>query len=153
MEGDRRCFAPISDFSSGPSPPTVTVETPRCTSLTECGSCHGQNGEFGIDQEGICCDPGKPHGRELALVLLTIVFSGGTHPRTGRCRRHDLVSRFFQPDLPHEPMLIGDVTGEFVRGFRQFLSPGTGERKTKQECFPFISVLLTSLMTFFPLLS
>src|SRR4051794_15680746 len=39
----------------------------------------------------------------------------------------------FQPDFPYESVLVGDVTGEFVHGFSQFLSPGAGERKTKQE--------------------
>jgi hypothetical protein len=26
----------------------------------------------------------------------------------------------FQPKPPHEAVLVGDVTGELVRGFRQF---------------------------------
>ncbi len=66
-------------------------------------------------------------------MLLTIALSG-----SGMLEQVDAagMTRFavFQPDLPHEPVLVGDVTGEFVHGCRQFLSPGTGERKTKQEC-------------------
>src|SRR4029078_3903373 len=101
--------------------------------LTECGPRQGQNREFGIDREGVCRDCGKPHGREPALVLLAIALGG-----SGILEQVDAAGmpRFavFQPDLPYEPGLVGDVTGEIVYGFGQFLSPGTGERKTKQEC-------------------
>ena len=69
---------------------------------------NGQNREFGIDREGICRDPGKPHGREAALVLLTMrrephgIFGAAwsseycihTFPLRRRCERHRAEDRY-----------------------------------------------------------
>ena len=50
-------------------------------------------------------------------MLLTIALSG-----RGIFEQIDPagMTRFavFQPDLPNKPILVGDVTGELVRGFR-----------------------------------
>jgi hypothetical protein len=104
----------------------------QCVRFAEGGPRHGQNRKLGIDREGIRHDPGKSHGRESMRVLIPVAASSGSIleqiDATG-------LTHFpaFQPDLPHEPVLIGDVTGEFVRGFREFLFPRAFERKPKQE--------------------
>lgn len=36
-------------------------------------------------------------------------------------------------DMIYGTVRVGDVTGELVRGFREFFFPETGERKTNQE--------------------
>ena len=81
----------------------------------------------------MCRDTGAPHGRETKLMLPTIALSG-----SGIVEQIDAagMTRFmvFQPDLPYEPVLVGDVAGEFMRVFRQLFSPGTGEGKSKQDC-------------------
>jgi len=61
-------------------------------------------------------------------VLLTITFGGG-----GILEQVDTagMTRFaiFQPDLPDEPMLVGDVAGEFMYGFRQDPFPKAPEKR------------------------
>src|SRR6516162_6055607 len=39
----------------------------------------------------------------------------------------------FQPNLPNQARLTGDVEGEGVRVLGQLLSPGPGKRKTEQQ--------------------